>query len=303
MARVDSISFHVLSSMRSNCVSSSPSPSIGVLLMWAGRYEESLEHLNKAIVIRIRTLTFYHQSVAVSLSKIALAYFALEQVDKALEALEKALDIRKKHQKHGNLEVAKLHNNIAAIHYQKGDKKLALRQLKDALEIMNKFIEGPVRRESLVYDTSVILSNMGKIYLERKNYDMAYRMLEEALMVQTSTFKKNHDSVLISLGNIAFARGKGGEPVKALRMYQTLFRMQVEKFGEMSSEATETKGLKSVLYITLGEYKDANRCLKEVLKWQQHNLDKHHPALSNTKSTIRKLKQAIKGARDSFPNV
>jgi tetratricopeptide (TPR) repeat protein len=117
------------------------------------------------------------------LSKIGLAYFALEQLDKAMEALEKALDIRKTYQKSGNLEVAKLQNNIAAIHYQKGDKKMALKKYKEALEIMKKLIEGPVRRESIMYDTSVILSNMGKIYLERKNYDMAYHMIEEALMV------------------------------------------------------------------------------------------------------------------------
>jgi len=276
---------------------------LGVLQMWAGRYEESLAYFNKAIGVRIRTMTFNHPSVAVSLSKVALAYFALEQLDKALEALEKALDVRKTCQQLGNLEVAKLYNNIAAIHYQKGDKKSALKKLKEALEIMRKLIEGPVRRESLVYDTSIILSNMGKIYLERKNYEMAYRMLEEALMVQTSTFRKNHDCILTSLGNIAFARGKEGQTTKALQVYKTLFRMQVEKFGTMSCEAIETKGLKSVLHIQLGQYKDAHRCLKEVLKWQHCHLDKHHPALTNTKNTIQKLRQAIKGGRESFANV
>ena len=79
--------------------------------------------------------------------------------------------------------------------------------------------------------------------------------------------------------------------------------MQVEKFGPTSCEAIETKGLMSVLYIKMAKYKEANRCLKEVLKWQHHNLDKHHPALTNTKETIKKLRQAIKGARESFADI
>ena len=66
--------------------------------------------------------------------------------------------------------------------------------------------------------------------------------------------------------------------------------MQVEKFGSTSSEATETKGLLSVIYIQLGEYKEAHRCLKEVSKWQQQNFDKHHPALSNTKNYHEKIR-------------
>ena len=82
-----------------------------------------------------------------------------------------------------------------------------------------------------------------------------------------------------------------------------MFKIQVEKFGSTSSEATETKGLLSVIYIQLGQYKEAHRYLKEVSKWQQDNLDKHHPALSNTKNTTKKLKQAIKGARESFADI
>ena len=131
--------------------------------------------------MKVAYLTFI--VIQVSLSKVGLAYFALEQLDNALEALEKALNIRKKILQHGSLEIAKLLNNIASIHYQKGDTRSALKKFNEALEIMKIFMEGPIRRESIVYDTSIILTNIGKIHLERKKYDLAYRMLEEALMV------------------------------------------------------------------------------------------------------------------------
>jgi len=276
---------------------------LGILHMWNGRYEEALTQFNKAISVRIKATTFLHPSVAVSLSKVGLASFALEQLDNALKAFEKALEIRRKVLHFNNMEVAKLLNNIAAVHYQKGEKKVALRKYNEALAIMNALIQGPVRRESLVYETSVILSNMGKIYIERKKYQKAYVMFENALMIQISTFKRSHDCILTTLGSIAFLYVKGGEISKALMLYTSLFAMQIEKFGPMTFEAIETQGLMSMLYIQLGRYQEAQSCLKEVLKWQKLNLDKHHPALTNTNNTIKKLRRAIKGARDAFANV
>lgn len=111
----------------------------------------------------------------------------MEQLDKAQDAFQKALDMRRK-QMHssGILEISKLCNNIAVIHYQQGNKKAALAFFHEALELMKRLIQGPVRRESLVYDTSIILSNLGKIYLERGKNKAACRMFEEALLVRNA---------------------------------------------------------------------------------------------------------------------
>ena len=43
----------------------------------------------------------------------------------------------------------------------------------------------------------------------------------------------------------------------------------------------------------LGNHNDANVLLSEVLRWQQRNLDKYHPALKNTQDNIKKLTKAI----------
>ena len=87
------------------------------------------------------------------------------------------------------------------------------------------------------------------------------------------------------------------------QIYKSLKRIQINKFGSISSQATETKGLMAMLYIKLHKYKEANSLLKEVSTWQQQNLDENHPALANTQFTIRKLRQAIKGANQSFADV
>jgi len=266
---------------------------IGVLQMWAGLYEDAQLNLKQAIQTRVQVLTEYHPSVAVTYSKLGLIQFALEQLEPALESFERAYKIQRLVNNNNNLELSKIINNIGVTQYQRGDISSALKNLIESLEIQRKWLNGPIRRESNVYEASVTLCNMGKVYLEKNDYDMSFYAYEEALMLQTSSFKKDHNAVLLSLGNIAFAKAKKGEKSKALQIYKGVHRAQVGRFGAGSREAVETIGLMSVIYIQQGNFNDAIKCLFQVLTWQKANLDEHHLAIRNTKRTIRKLKQAV----------
>lgn len=265
--------------------------SLGVLKMWEGKFEESIECFQGAIAVRTAILSLYHPSVAVSYSKMGLVYFALEQLDKALECFQKALDIRNKILKRDQLEVAKLCNNMGCVYYQKGDKLTALNLFTDALQIQRRFFQ-PIKRESLIYDTSITLCNMGKIYVEENDFDMSFFVFEEALMLQTQSFKRNHNAILTSMGNIAFVKAKKGEARNALQLYQSIHRAQVNKYGKLSDQATETNGLMSLIYIQQRQFDSAEACLLDVLQWQQDNLDQHHIARKNTEMTIEKCRQA-----------
>jgi len=81
----------------------------------------------------------------------------------------------------------------------------------------------------------------------------------------------------------------------ALRIYRSIHRSHVAKFGPQSREAAETVGLMSTIHTQQFNYKAAEKCLQDVLKWQISNLDEHHPAIANTENTIETLKQAING--------
>lgn len=266
---------------------------IGVLQMWAGLYEDALINLKKAVDAKIKVFSEYHPSVAVSFTKLGIIQFALEQLDSALESFEHAYKIQRFVNSNSHLELSKMINNIGVTHYQRGDFSSALKNLTESIEIQRNCLNGAIRRESNVYEASVTLSNMGKVYLEKNDYDMSFYAYEEALMLQTLSFKKDHNAVLLSLGNIAFARAKKGEKSKALQIYSCVHRAQIGRFGSDSREAVETIGLMSVLYIQQGNFNDAIKCLFQVLNWQKANLNEHHLAIRNTKRTIRKLKHAV----------
>lgn len=86
-----------------------------------------------------------------------------------------------------------------------------------------------------------------------------------------------------------------GEATNAMQIYKSLYKLQSVKFGIESREVAETKGLMSVVHIQMGHHSVALRCLSDLLKWQQTNLDRHHPAIQNTKSSMEKLNSAVMG--------
>jgi tetratricopeptide (TPR) repeat protein len=264
---------------------------IGIINMWAGKYEEALSSLYDAVRVRVDALPEDHPDVAVSLAKTGMILFSLERFEDALSSFEQALQMIHI----DNATRAKLLNNIGATCYQMSNFVESLKYFTTALEIQRMWLEGPVRRESSVFDASVTLGNMGKVYLEQADYNMAIYVYEEALLLQTSCFKKDQRIVLTTLGNLAFAKTQKGDKAKALQIYQGIYRSQEAKLGANSREAVETMGLMSVIHIQQCNYDEALTCLTAVLKWQQKTLDTSHPAVQNTMETIEKIEQTLKG--------
>ena len=104
---------------------------------------------------------------------------ALERFDDALASFESALGVIKTE----SATKAKVLNNIGVVQYKRQDFVEALKCFTTALAIQRFWLEGPVRRESIVYDVSTTLSNMGKLYLERFDYEMSFYVFEESLLV------------------------------------------------------------------------------------------------------------------------
>lgn len=115
-----------------------------------------------------------------SLSREGIALFALEKWNDALFVLEKSLDICCSE----NATRAKILNNMGVVHYQRNDTMQALAAFAGALEIQRVWLDNRVRRNSIIFDASITMGNMGKLYLEQENYHLCFFVNEEALMVR-----------------------------------------------------------------------------------------------------------------------
>ena len=105
--------------------------------------------------------------------------FALEKWNDALHVLEKSLTIICNE----NASRAKILNNIGVVHYQRQDMMQAIAAFAGALEIQRVWLDSRVRRNSIIFDASITMGNLGKVYLEQENYHLSFFVNEEALLV------------------------------------------------------------------------------------------------------------------------
>lgn len=232
-------------------------------------------------------------ALKVSFAKLGIIYFALERLSSSIRSFNQALDIRIKLSDDDSVQIAKILNNLGVALFHQGEKGNAMDRLIDALRIQKKWIEESLCRECSIFDTSITLSNLAKIYYNRLDNTMAAYLYEEALQLQTSILKKDHQVVLGTLCNIALARAVAGEATNSLQIFKTLHNLQSVKYGNESREAVETKGLMSILFIQQSNYTVALRYLNDLLKWQRAHLDENNPSLVNTKCIIEQISHAI----------
>jgi tetratricopeptide (TPR) repeat protein len=184
---------------------------------------------------------------------------------------------------------------LGVVHYQSQDLVSALKHFTAALEIQREWLDGPVRRESIVYDATVTLGNMGKCYLQRQDYVTACFVYEEALLLQMTAFRKDHDIVLVSLSNLAHAKAKGGEIKKSIQIYRGILKSQDGKYGENSKAAAETMSIMGQMYLSQYNHEEALKCFTSVRDWQKLNLDPNHPAAVYVSETVKMMEEKIQG--------
>lgn len=186
----------------------------------------------------------------VSLVRAGMAHFGLSHYAAAITSFRKALELTGKE----NATRAKILNNLGVAHYQMKDFPEALKAFAGALEIQRIWLEGPVRREAIVFDASITLCNMGKVMLEQEDYESAFYVYEEALLVsifpdylvctplctftwyiltdffffwiqlQTTAFRKNSSIVMDTLSNLAYAKAMSGDTKKSISVRLTFLQ-------------------------------------------------------------------------------
>ena len=102
-----------------------------------------------------------------------MANFAFESTFEALKCFEAALAICTSMDN----TRAKMLNNIGVARYQLKDYAQALKSFTSALEIQRPWLDGPIRRESILHSASTTLSNIGNVYMRQGDHDLAYFVL------------------------------------------------------------------------------------------------------------------------------
>jgi len=255
---------------------------IGIIQMWQGRFKEACDIFHDAVRMRKASLHFQHEDVGVSLNRLGMASLAVQKKSDAISFFQKSLSIFLEE----NTARAKILNNLSVAQFLNKDFKSAETGLKIALETQRNWYEGKIRRESVIFDASVTLSNIGKIHLEQGKFEKSYYVYEEALLLQTTVFRQSCPMVLESLGNIAYAKAKSGDLKKAVSIYKGILRSQASSHGEGSREYSETMGLLGYLHVQIKDNEKAETYFTSALAWQEKELDANHSGVKDLRVAL-----------------
>lgn len=277
---------------------------IGLIHLWQGNYTQAHSALSEALKERKKNLR-YHIDVVVTISRLSQSLFALERFDEAATVLEECLTLVGE----DTVVLAKVLNNLAIVYYHEQEVSKALRYLTQALEAQRQCLDAPIRREHIVYDTAITLSNMGKLCLAETNFELCCSVYEEALLLQTSIFKKDHPLVMQAYVNLAWAKALAGHSRTALRLLESCHRVQTMHFGPDAAATVETEGWMAHFHARVEQYNEALPIYQRIREWQNQHLATNstvffslghpheiHPAVHLVEDCIKNIEDASGGS-------
>ena len=214
------------------------------------KYYIDKNELTAAIELGFETLREFeklqdHRYIAATYSRIGLINYKLKNNNKAIDYFKKSIEVSLKHGIKSNL--AWVYNNLGNI-YANDSKMfdLALEYYKRALNI----------RKELKHNIEIaaILSNMGVICYNRKDFVMAEKYHQEALDISLKNKRLKYAGIChINIGNICFDRN---DPKLANYNYREALKYIGDDYQ-----------IKELLYYNLGEVNLKLGNLEDALKY------------------------------------
>lgn len=199
---------------------------LSIVSRMKGKYDNSIEHLQRALAI---LKGFYGNSdikVAEILGFIGQAYFYKGDIKLAEKYHLEALEMAKRTVGETHHDVAKILSGMGTLYYGKGDFTKAIEYYQKALKSY-KITYGEYHNR-----VGGTLNNIGVQYVKKGDYTLAMEYFLKALAVYNRTLGKNHTSVASAYNNIGNVYFNQNDFQLALTFYQKALRIDEENYGK-----------------------------------------------------------------------
>ena len=259
---------------------------IGLLRLWQEKYDEAQHYFFLATKARKDCPLVSERDKAVTMVRYGQSLFATKRFSASLQCFEKALELTEDDQ----LSRAKILVNAGVSSYHLGEFQKSLDLFTQALAIQRSLLDGPIRRESIVYGASMTLCNMGKLYVERCDNDMACLVYEEALLLQKTAFRKEHPIIIEGLQNLAFAKACQLQYATAIKVLDKCRHFQARYYkASNAAPVMETCGWLAHLCKLDGQTARARTLYEAVHVWQKEFLPETHHARQRVEGCLEQL--------------
>ena len=168
------------------------------LLNGTGEFKAALGHYNDCLNIQKSLYTETHEDVAKTLYLIGTVKMNQGRYKKSLAFLDEAIDVMTALNGEVNQFNGNAYNLMGFVEMKNGDPDNSLERLSDALRVRRALGSRSQEAETL--------KNIGHVYREKNEFDMALEQYEECLCIITEEEGKESEAVvdvLIEMGNVA----------------------------------------------------------------------------------------------------
>jgi len=252
-------------------------------LQRAGKYDEALSLVERALEIRERLLGTEHRDVAAGIDSLAGVYSDRGEYVKAEPLYLRALAIREKALGIDHPDTATGASNLGKLYHYQGKYGEAESLYKRSLEIREKALgkDHP--------DTAEVLNNLAVLYSAQGKYVEAEPLHQRALDIREKALGKDHPSTAQSLNNLAFVYEYLGKYAEAEPLYKRALDIREKALGkDHPSTAISLNSLAS-LYHLQGKYAEAEPLYRRSLDIREKALGKDHPSTATGISNLARI--------------
>lgn len=249
---------------------------LGVVCNDLGEFSKALDHLQRALDIRLAVLGEENNLTATTYNNIGNTYLDSGDPNKALEYFQKALDINQKVLDSDDPALAVSYNDIGNVFYSLGDYGKALEYLEKALEIQTKIYSGGHLH------TAATLNNIGMLLSDKGDYQTALDNYFKALAIQEKIVGPGHPDIAISYNNIGSVYYYTSDFSKALEYFCKALDIRVAAFGEKHPSVGESYSNTGVTLTQLGNNDAARENLEKSLEIYKDVFGNDNEAISVT---------------------
>src|SRR6266511_2481410 len=249
----------------------------------AGKYDEAIPLIARALEIRERILGPDHRDVASTINVLANLYYYKGDYAKAEPLYQRALDICEKALGPEHPGVADVLNNLALLYDELGEYAKAEPLHQRALGIREKSL-GPEHP-----NVADVLNDLALLYRDRGEYAKAEPLYQRALVIREKSLGPDHPFIASSLNNLADLFRYRGEYAKAETRYQRALVIREKALGPEHRDVARVLNNLAVLYRERGEYAKAEQLHQRALTIWEKAFGPEHPDVAQSLNGLANL--------------
>jgi CHAT domain-containing protein/Tfp pilus assembly protein PilF len=242
----------------------------------AGKYDEALPLVERALEIRERVLGPEHPVVVATVNNLAILYQLIGDYTKSEPLFQRTLTIKEKALGSEHPDVARLLNNLAFLYKSRGDYAKAEPLYLRALIIKERAL-GPEH-----HDVASTLNNLAFLYKSRGDYAKVEPLYKRVLTILEKAVGPEYSDVVSALNNLAILYRNRGDYAKAEPLYERALTILERALGPGHPDTARALNNLAIVYRVRGDYAKAEPLFQRTLTIREKSLGSEHPLVAST---------------------